>query len=357
MNSKEISVHISTGTVFKSILVILLFAFLFFLRDLVLVVLTAVVIAAAIEPAAKWIMRFKIPRIIAVVLVYVVIGVVFFGIFYLFIPPLLNEAENFLAILPSYVDSLDFSNGLVNPSLIESSQVATEKFSIQESISQLQGVITGASGGVVSIVSIVFGGVLSFILIIVFSFYFAAQERGIDDFLKVVTPTKHQKYILDLWRRTQKKIGRWMQGQLLLGFLIGVLVYLGLTVLGVKYAFLLAVLAALFELIPVFGPILAAIPAIAVGFIVGGAQLGLLVAGLYIIIQQFENHLIYPLVVTKVVGVPPLLVILALIVGAQLAGFLGIILSVPVAAAIQELTRDIQKGRETLLNGEKKKAH
>jgi len=126
-------------------------------------------------------------------------------------------------------------------------------------------------------------------------------------------------------------------------------VYLGLTVLGVKYALVLAVLAAIFELIPVFGPILSSVPAVVVGFVDGGVGLGLLVIALYIIIQQFENHLIYPLVVTKVVGVPPLLVILALLIGWKLVGFLGIILSIPFAAALQEVASDLEKRRAFVL--------
>ncbi|OGG70074.1 hypothetical protein A3F27_03355 [Candidatus Kaiserbacteria bacterium RIFCSPHIGHO2_12_FULL_53_13] len=136
-----------------------------------------------------------------------------------------------------------------------------------------------------------------------------------------------------------------MQGQLLLAVIMGVLVYLGLTILGVKHALLLAVIAAVFEIIPVFGPTLAAVPAIIISFVDGGATLGFLTVALYVIAQQFENHLIYPLVVTRVVGVPPLLVILALIVGAKLAGFLGILLSVPAAGTIQELVKDIESRR------------
>jgi len=80
-----------------------------------------------------------------------------------------------------------------------------------------------------------------------------------------------------------------------------------------------------------------------------GASLGLMVVGLYVIIQQFENHLIYPLVVRKVVGVPPLLVIIALIIGGKLAGFLGVLLAVPMAAAILEFTDDIQKEKHRAL--------
>ena len=136
-----------------------------------------------------------------------------------------------------------------------------------------------------------------------------------------------------------------MQGQMILALIMGVLVYLGLTILGVKHALLLSIIAAVFEIIPVFGPTLAAVPAVIIGFVDGGATLGFLTVALYAIVQQFENHLIYPLVVTRVVGVPALLVILALIVGAKLAGFLGILLSVPAAATIQELVKDIGKRR------------
>ena len=124
---------------------------------------------------------------------------------------------------------------------------------------------------------------------------------------------------------------------------MGVLLYLGLTILGVKYALLLGVLAAVFELIPVFGQILSAIPAIVIAFSTGGLTMAFLTLGLYMIVQQFEAHLIYPIVVKKIVGIPPLLVILALLIGFRLFGFLGVLLSVPIAGAIQELVGDIER--------------
>ena len=89
-------------------------------------------------------------------------------------------------------------------------------------------------------------------------------------------------------------------------------------------------------------------PAAALGF-ADSATLGLLIIGLYIIIQQFENHLIYPVVVTKIVGVPPLLVILALLVGLKLAGFLGFILAIPAAAFLVEIFHDVEKDKSARL--------
>jgi predicted PurR-regulated permease PerM len=357
--SKNVTIQISTGAIMKVILFTLLIAFLFYLRDLILILLTAIVIASAIEPATKWFKKYKIPRVPAVVIIYAVIVAAVFGIFYLFIPAILNDASGFFAQLPQYISSINLSNPLTSGGAISADKVAesvstVRGFSLESIISDLQASFSNASEGFFRVLSSVFGGIFSLILIVVFSFYLAVQETGIDDFLRIITPAKHQKYIIGLWKRSQNKIGLWMQGQLVLALVIGVLTYLGLTIFGVPYALLLAILAAMFELIPIFGPILAAIPAVIIAFASGGASLGAFVIGLYVIIQQFENHLIYPLVVKKVVGVPPLLVILALIIGAKLAGFLGIILSVPVAAAVQELVADIQKGKEKKLAKGKK---
>jgi predicted PurR-regulated permease PerM len=346
-------VNITTGTIIRGILLVLLFAALFYLKDLVLVVLTAVVIASAIEPATAWFVKYRFPRVVAVLIVYLIFLSVLLGFFYFFLPPVLSESINFLTTLPDYLQKFD-SAGPLQDSAFLGTQNVVNSFSATGIIKELHTLFSNVSQSFLATVTFIFGGAVSFVLIIVFSFYFAVQETGIDDFLRIITPVEHQKRVLNLWKRSQYKIGLWMQGQLILALIVGMLVYLGLTILGVKYALLLAIIAALFELIPVFGPILSAIPATIIGFVDGGVTIGLLVIGLYVIIQQFENHLIYPLVVTKVVGVPPLLVILALLVGAQLAGFLGIILSVPVAAVIQELVRDLEREKARIL--EKKSA-
>jgi predicted PurR-regulated permease PerM len=157
-------------------------------------------------------------------------------------------------------------------------------------------------------------------------------------------------YVLNLWKRSQDKIGKWMQGQIVLALIVGVLLYLGLTILGVPYALLLAVIAAFFELIPIFGQIIAAVPAVLIAFGHGGVTEALLVVGLYLVVQQFESHLIYPIVVKKVVGIPPLIVIIALLVGYKLLGFLGVLISVPIAGAVQELVSDIGESKKRALS-------
>lgn len=343
MASKDVTINISFGTIVKTVMFLLLIWLLFVLKSIVLIVLTAIVIASSMEPGVSWFVRHKIPRVFSVLFVYAILIMVLALLFYAFAPIIIDEVSALLSALPNYTNTLDFFNPFQETAL--GTSAIGEGFSTQTLVKDLQESFSTTSEGFFRTVSAIFGGLLSFVLVIVFSFYFSVQETGVDDFLKIVTPLKYQDKVIDLWKRSQVKIGLWMQGQLVLAVIITVLVYLGLTILGVRYALLLAILAGVFELIPVFGPVLSSIPAIGIAFIDGGAGPALFVAGLFVVIQQFENHLIYPLVVTKVVGVPPLLVILALIIGASLAGFLGLILAVPAAAVIQELVHDIQVSR------------
>jgi len=343
---RDISVHITSGSVITVLLFLALAALLWFLKDLVLILVTAVVIASAMEPAINFLTRRRINRVLSVILMYLFVAGVFLTVLFVFIPPFLGDAESFLSRLPQTLSSINISDATYG--VLPWGNVG-DQISSADLLRNISKTLSDTTGGVFTTLSAFFGGLTSFVLIIVFSFYFSVQETGVDDFLRVITPIKEQAYVLNLWKRSQEKIGKWMQGQLILGIIVGVLLYLGLVILGIPNALLLAVIAGLFELIPVFGQILAAIPALAIGFADGGVTALLLVAGLYLVVQQFEAHLIYPVVVKKVVGVPPLLVIIALIVGAKLAGFLGILLSVPIAAAIQEFVSDLERKKSKAL--------
>ncbi len=333
--NKNININITTGSIIKVLLVLVIAAALWFLRDLVLILLTSVVLASAVDPGVRFFTRFKIPRVFSVLAVYTIVIGVFAGIIYAFVPVLLQETSSLLQDMPSITEVLQSDNTIT--------AMLPESASINNFENTLSDTIKNYSSNAFAFVNTIFGGIFAFLLIIIFSFYFTAQESNIRDTVRFIVPKEHEDYAIDLLNRSQKKVGLWMQGQLLSGFIISTLTYLGLTILGVKYALLLAVLGFVFGIIPVFGIVLATIPAVAIGYVSGGWTLALLVLALYIILQQFEGNLIYPLVVTKIVGVPPLMVMLALIVGAQVAGFLGILLSVPLAAVLQEIITDLDK--------------
>jgi predicted PurR-regulated permease PerM len=340
LHTENTTIHIGTGTMVRAVLVLIGFYTLYLLSDLLLVLLTSIVLASSVEPAAKWFIGRKFPRMLAVLTVYVLFLSLFAAMFFFFLPPLLKDFSQFFSSLPQYFNFLDKWNPWSD--VLDYQQILTNLASNFTGGASALGSAADAAGGIARTVGGVFQGLLNFVLVIVISFYLAVQERGIENFLKIIVPQKNEKYVIDLWYRSQYKIGRWMQGQVILGVLVGVLVYLGLTIMQVPHAFLLAIIAAMFELIPVFGPTLAAVPAVLIG-LTSSVTLGLMVVAFYIIIQQFENHLIYPIVVRKVVGVPPILVIIALLIGVSLAGFMGVILSVPLAAAVMEFVNDIEK--------------
>lgn len=343
------TIHIGVGTIIKTIVVVVLFYAAYLLKDLILIVLLSIIIASSVEPVTRWFVERKIPRILGVILIYLTLAAIIIGsVFYLLIP-LLSESTDVLKNLPSYLSSQTVEQTLATNSFLggESSFVTgiTNTININEVVAGINAMIDGFSTGAFNTIAYVFGGVVSFVLMIVLSFYLSVDENGVAKFLRIITPLKHEKYILNLWGRAQTKIGLWMQGQLILAVIIAMLVYLGLTLLGVPNALLLAFLAGLFEIIPLFGPILASIPAVMIAFVGGGISLAVVVIGLYLIIHQFENHLIYPLVVKKVTGVSPIVSIIALVAGWELAGFLGLVIAVPFATVLMEFFDDVERNK------------
>lgn len=351
---EDYNITISNGTILRAILIAILFATLWYLRDIFLVVLTAIILASAIEPAVRFFALRRIPRLLGIVFVYAIGAAILASIFYFFVPALLDDFSRLATIIPKYVDISSLWSPLASGNaMTESLKTASQSTNLMDIIKQ-----SIENGGALKSYSVFFGGFLSFILIIVLSFYLAAQEHGIENLLRLLSPVKSRAYVVDLWRRSQTKIGLWSQGQILLGALVGVLVFLTMTLMGIPSALFLALIAMMFELIPVFGPVLSAVPGLVLAYGSGinppgdvlniltvdpGIKAAGIVMIVYFFIQQFESHLIYPLVVRKVIGIPPVLVILALVIGAKVAGFLGIILSVPITAILMEFLNDVAK--------------
>lgn len=340
---EENMLSISTGTIIRAILIGASFWALWFLRDIFLVILAAIVLASAVEPAIIALVRRGMPRLLALVTVYVVaIGSILLML-YLFVPAFLEDVNILLRALPKNVS--------IDAFLFGADSATHTAFTVGQSASLLD-VLTKniAAGGVVQTITRFSGGLVSFVLVLVLSFYLAAQEHGIESFLRLVSPARKAGYVVGLWYRSQTKIGLWFQGQVYLGLIVGAIAFVGLLLLGVKSAFFLAVTIMFLEIIPVFGPILAAIPAIAIAYSSGiywahsgGFVAAFTVAMFYTILQQIESHLIYPHVVRKVIGIPPVLVILSLAIGAKIAGLLGLLLAVPVMAVVMEYLTDLAR--------------
>lgn len=337
MDDKKIIMTLTTGTIIKTIAVLLVIAFIYFVRNIMVAVLFSVVIASGIDPAASFFQKRKIPRVLAVSFIYLIISVLLGGIFYLIVPSLFSELSIFADRIPSYLEK-PFEVDIVDKIFGNLPVFARDAFG--GAFIKINDYIASLSSGLFSLIFGALGGIASLTLIIVISFYLSVQNKGIENFIRTIIPDRYETYAINLWMRWKKKTGLWLQGQILLGLIVGIMTYVGLIILKADYALTFALLAAIFELLPIFGPILAAVPPVAI-MLLSNPFLALKILILYIIIQQLENHLIYPIVVKKIVGVPSIIVILALVIGFQLGGIFGILLSIPLAALAVEILDDI----------------
>lgn len=333
----RISIEPSTLLLIAGVAVLLLG--LFRIYDIILVVLTAVVIATFVQTLARPFQKIRIPRIVSIILVYILATIVFGGLLYALVPIFLGE----LVLLSGFLPEDTF--------LIHVLQMFGDFINAREALA-----LTGASAGNLFIETIretlpsigtgllsssaqAFGGILNVTLIFVVSFYLAVDDTGLERFLRSVTPVRHEEYILSLWDRAYKKIIAWFRGQLVLALILSILIYVGLVLMGVEYALILSVVAGVFGLVP-FGIFLAMVPAVLAGFSTGGVSLALLVFVYFILLNQIQDYVFGPWVLRQATGVPALVILLALVVGVKLAGFLGFFLGLPLAILLVEIIND-----------------
>jgi predicted PurR-regulated permease PerM len=328
-------VVVSARSVWNAVWILLLVAGLYYIRDIVYVFLTSIVLASFVEFGVKKLVRRRIGRSLSVVLIYFCTLGLFGAFLYFFVPVFIGQMAQFSLLIHEYL-----------PASASSATEGLAGLPFSDMLGKFGAFASDTGMGAVQAATLIFGGMFNIVILIVVSFYLSMEKNGVEKFLRVIIPDKNEEYVVGLWKRTEHKIGLWFQGQLLLGLLVSVLTYLGLLLFNVKYSLLLALAAGILELIP-FGIILAAVPAIASGYISGGLTTALKVTGLYVIIQQFEANLIQPLIIKKVVGISSLVVILSLLVGMKLAGFWGVILSIPVAVCIMEFVDDLDKRKKS----------
>lgn len=339
----HIHVEINIGTILKTILIILFFVFLYILKDVLIIFLFALIIASAISPFANWLDQKGFPRLLGVLLLYLVVLALVVGVLSLIIPYVSQDISQLVSTLPQLVATVSTSLEKVQQGSPQYLDFLSEIQNILQSFSDY---LQQSSQSIIGLIISIFGGVMSAIAILIISFYLSVTKKGIESFLGSVVPEKYEGYAIDLWKRSERKVGLWLQGQLLLGLIMGLLVYVGLSLMDIKFALILGFLVAIFEIVPMVGPVLAAIPAIFLAFL-QSPTLGLWVIVFYIIIQQLENHLLVPVVLGKTVGLNPVVVIIALLIGQNLAGIPGMILSVPVATIIVETMDDFAKHKDS----------
>jgi predicted PurR-regulated permease PerM len=312
---------------------------LYLVRDTLLLIYVAGLLAVGLSPLVgaieqqRVIRRVRLPRWAAILSVYVVLFTVVVLFVMLMVPPLVSQARDFLTVAPDFISR--GQRWMIDQGILG------QEITIGEAVRQAPGAGTAdAVGTVVSAIWGFVGGVFGIVTILIVAFYLLVDADGIVRTMVRLFPRSERARVRDAFRRAGGKVSAWLAGQLLLGAIIGTTAAIGLWILGVPYFYVLALIAGIGELIPIVGPVLAAIPAVAVGFSEGPAT-ALGVALFFAIQQQVENHVLVPKVMSRQVGISPVLVIMALLIGGSLLGIVGAILAVPTAAILQVLLQEL----------------
>lgn len=334
-------IEISTGIIFRTIFVLLAVWFLYLVLDVIALVVIAVIITSAMDPLVDWLQAKKIPRTAGVLglflLLFLVIGL---AISFLF-PPMIAQFQDFSQNFPKYFQAGEASFAHLKDFFVSKNI----NLDLQQLADNFTGSITTLSGSIFSKTAGVFSGFISIVVVFSLAFYMTVEEGGIKKFIISVTPDQYKDYASDLTTRIKEKIGKWMLGQLFLMLMIFVLDAIGLYLVGVPYALILAIFAGVMEIVPYIGPIISAVPGIILGFLISPTT-GFLALLVYLIAQQLENNLIVPQVMKKAVGLNPVATIIALLVGLRLGGVMGSILAIPIATAISLAINDFMKKRK-----------
>lgn len=336
--SKRTIIEISPKTMLWALLIGALVVLLFMVRDIIAVLIFAIIISSALEPLLGYFENRKIPRLLSLIVIYISFFIFFAAIIYILLPLMIDQFQDFSENYPTYFGKIEEAAGAITflPGL---------SANLHDLLIQLTGQIPSFTF-LISYASSIFGGIVSFMVVLVVSFYLSLSHGALDDFLSSVMPPQFEAYVHGLWIRSQKKMGRWLQAQLLLSIFMSAVVGIGLWILGVKYAFLLAIVVGVLEIVPFVGPIVAGGLATLLA-LSQSAVLGLWTLGFFIAVQQLENHILVPVLIKKLVGLNPVAVILAILVGAKLGGILGILLAVPLAAVVDEFFTDLAKQKPT----------
>lgn len=316
MNKTEL--QISSWTIAKIILVFVTFYLLFLIKDILVLFFVVLILAATFRPIVnKW--ETKIKRVPAVLLLLLITLAIVAFVSYIVFPPLVTQITAFAQSLPNIVGRLHF--------------LGAYKSYAESGFKSLTNNVGGITGGFVNITSSFFGGIFAFFTAIVLTIYLLLDKNGFRNLVVSVIPIDSRESIIDMARKMSLKLGDWFRGQLLLSLTIAVVDLIGLVIIGVPYALILALISGILEIVPVVGPILSGILAALVALSLSPIQ-AVFVIILYIIVQQLEGSLLVPNIMKKAIGLSPVVIILAVMIGAKLLGTIGALLAVPASAVI-----------------------
>jgi len=328
---ESIKLEISYRTIFKAFFAVLAIVFLFYIRQIVLALFAAFVISAIVNPLVDWLESKKIKRVLANFLAFAGLIVFLIFLFYWILPPLAAELGSLGKNFPQYIDE----NISKYPFL--------ERFNLKDNFNKA--IIDTAnlvkSQGLdlfVSTISI-FGGLFYVFFALVAAYYLTEEKNLVSNYLKKITVSENHENIGQILHEIEAKMGGWFWGQVILSVISGTAIFLGLTILSVPFAPFLAILAAVLRFIPYLGGLISDGIGVLIAFLIS-PSLGVAAFLMYYIIQQIEGYFIIPRVMRKTIGLNPIAVITAVVIGEQLGGIAGALFALPATMVLVILMKE-----------------
>jgi predicted PurR-regulated permease PerM len=358
-----VRVDIGSVTVAKAtvaiLLVCLLAAVLFTIRDKILILFLAMFLALVMDAHVRRLERFKIPRGFAVLFLYLIFLSVAVFLIASLIPIVATQIQDLARFINHSADSflenphvqISFLSDGLNERLTELTQQSLQSMGIKDRASalfqfgqNLSAVAQSSIGFTVQIAGSVVNFIINLILILFLAFFIQLEREKIGDFVRALLPREYRGYYDAKFEAIYQKVSQWFHGQLILCLSIGTIVFIALEILGMPYAQTLALLAAFTEFIPYAGPLIGALPAILIALTQSGIVWAIVVAIIYYVIQLCENNILVPLIMKHAVGLSPIAIMFGMLVGVSfpntLHPILGIILAVPTTAVITIFVQD-----------------
>lgn len=331
---RKIVFDISVKSVLTVAIALILALALYYIRDILILFLISFILATALEPAVNYLEKKKIPRLLTVVVVYALIALFIYGLIRLMVPPI---NEQVTALIDNRQAIFDRITGYV-------AHIPPEfKDSLQKIIDTLPSRLTDfTSGAFLSNILGVFSGLLGTLTVFVVTFYLLLEKNVMAKAIKAFWPASSEKRAIKIYDAIAQKISFWARGQLILSTAVGILTFIGLSVLKFEYALVLAIVAAFLDLIPIIGPTITLVIGVGLAFATSPVY-ALWVGILFLAIQQFEGNILIPQIMKRAIGVSPLIVIFAILVAGKLMGLVGILIAVPMASIIVVLVEALNK--------------
>ncbi|GBD33823.1 AI-2 transport protein TqsA [bacterium HR34] len=340
-NSSDKIFDISWGAIIKVFIVITAFYTIFLIKDLLIWFVFGVVLSIVFNPLIDSLEKFKIPRVVGVVVSYFSVFGLIGALIYFTIPIFISELQKLIASLPNYLGEISL---ILQPFGIEISTTTNEFFN------QVKSFLQERSSGILSSIMSLFGGLSSTLFVFTIAMFLSMERNPIQKALYLIFPKKYENSVAVIWQKCKSKVTNWFVVRIIGMVFVGAVSYVSFSLLGIKYPLTLSLISGVLDFIPVIGPLIAFV---IVFFMTLADNLfnAFLVALIFVLVQIIENNVLIPMLSDRFVGIPSVLVLISLAIGAKLFGMVGAILFVPLSAIIYEFAKEFLEQRK-ILEGE-----